>query len=78
MKNNPRKKIIVSFGKRVRQLRKEQKITQSQLAFEAELSREHISRIERGKKNIGLTTALGLCVGFNIKLKELFDFEYEE
>ncbi len=52
------------FGQRVKQLRKEQNITQSQLAFEAELSREHISRMEHEKMNIGLETALGLCAGF--------------
>ena len=74
MKNKPRKKILVSFGEQVKQLRKKQKITQSQLAFEVGLSREQICRIERGKKNIVLETALALSVGFMIKLKELFDF----
>ena len=67
----------MTFGQRVKRLRKEQNITQSQLAFEAELSREQISRIERGKTNTGLQTNLALSVGFGIKLKELFDIEYE-
>jgi transcriptional regulator with XRE-family HTH domain len=79
MKNKPRKMmLLVRFGQRVRQLRKAQNITQSQLAFEAELSREEISRIERGKTNMLFETNLALSIGFGIKLKELFDFEYEE
>lgn len=71
-----RNAIIMEFGKRVRQLRKDQNITQDQLAFESELSREEISRIESGKKNVALETSLALAKGFCIPLKELFDFEY--
>lgn len=73
-----RKVIIMEFGKRVKQLRKDQNITQDQLAFESELSREEISRIESGKKNVALETSLALATGFCISLKELFDFEYEK
>lgn len=72
-----RKKILVEFGQRVKQLRKDQNITQDQLAFESELSREEISRIEGGKKNVALETNLALAIGFGITLKELFDFEYD-
>ena len=71
-----RKRIVMEFGQRVRQLRMDQKISQSQLAFEAELSREEISRIESGQKNVALETNLALAIGFGITLKELFDFEY--
>lgn len=78
MKRNIRKKIRLKFGQRVKQLRISQKITQSQLAFESELSREGISRIERGEKNASLETSFALSIGFGITLKELFDFEYEE
>lgn len=55
--------LLVRFGQRVKQLRKAQNITQSQLAFEAELSREHISRMEHGKMNIGLETAILFMLG---------------
>jgi transcriptional regulator with XRE-family HTH domain len=78
VKNNPKKEILLKFGQRVKQLRKEQKITQSQLAFESELSREQISRIEREGKNVYMETNIALSIGFGITLKELFDFEYEQ
>jgi transcriptional regulator with XRE-family HTH domain len=78
VKAKSRKKILLEFGQRVKQLRKEQRITQNQLAFESELSREEISRIERGEKNVALETNLALSIGFGITLKELFDFEYEQ
>ena len=73
-----RKKTRQKFGQRVKQLRKIQDITQDQLAFESELSREEISRIESGVKNPSFETIIALASGFDIPLKELFDFDYME
>lgn len=77
MKKSLGKKIRKGFGQKVRQIRKFQKISQAQLAFESGLSREQISRIENGIKNVSMETLVSLSFGFNIPLKELCDFEYE-
>ena len=78
MKKSIKKKNCKKFGKRVRQLRKDQDdMTQDQLAYESGLSREEISRIENGKKAPSLNTLISLSKGFDMPLKELCDFEYE-
>ena len=76
MKNKTRQNIKLKFGQRVNQLRMAQKMTQSKLALKCNLSREEISRIERGEKNIMLLTCTDLSNGFGITLKELFNFKY--
>ena len=78
MKIKKSKKTRLLFGQRVKQLRKAQKISQGQLAFESELSLSGISVVERGMKNVSLETSLAIAKAFGMKLKELYDFEYEE
>ena len=63
------------LGKRIRQIRKEQKISQSQLAFESGLSREQIYRAESGSKNMTIDTLLSIASAFEIPFVKLFDFE---
>jgi len=74
VKQKDSKMICKKFGQRVKQLRKEQGITQNQLAFESELSREAISRIELGKKNPSLVTSTAISVGLAISMHELFKY----
>ena len=76
MNKKTSKNIKTKFGQRVNQLRMAKKMTQSQLALKCKLSREAISRIERGKKNTYLLTCTDLSEGFGITLKELFNFKY--
>jgi transcriptional regulator with XRE-family HTH domain len=76
MNKKKRENIKLKLGQRVNQLRMAQKMTQSKLALKSKLSREEISRIERGEKNIMLLTCTDLSNGFGITLKELFNFKY--
>jgi transcriptional regulator with XRE-family HTH domain len=48
------KKILINFGKRVKELRMLQKISQEELAFRSGLHRTYISSVERGERNISL------------------------
>jgi XRE family transcriptional regulator, regulator of sulfur utilization len=70
----PIKSIVfrAKLGKKVRKLRKEQKITQAQLAFECGLSREQIYRLELGHKNITLDSLIAITNALEITLEELF------
>ncbi len=49
-----KKEILIKFGQRVRQLRKEKKLSQEELSFKANLHRTYIGMIERAEKNITL------------------------
>ncbi len=76
MKRAQHKKFLKALGNRIRGIRKEQKISQSQLAFESEMPREQISRIELGKQGTSIINLLLIAESLNIALQELFDFEY--
>lgn len=63
------------FGERLKMLRREKNITQSQLAFEADIQISQISRIERGLINTTITNVKVIAKVLDISVKELFDFE---
>jgi transcriptional regulator with XRE-family HTH domain len=50
------KKILVIIGNNIRKIRKTQKMSQSQLAFEAGVTREFINKLETGKYNVSILT----------------------
>jgi transcriptional regulator with XRE-family HTH domain len=67
--------FLISFGKKLKQLRKEKGFSQSQLAFEANVEISQISRIERGIINTTIQNAKLLSKILDVPLKDLFDFE---
>tara|TARA_R110002020_G_scaffold50791_2_gene143660 strand:+ start:2124 stop:2330 length:207 start_codon:yes stop_codon:yes gene_type:complete len=46
--------LIETFGRNVRQARKEKGWTQEQLAFEAGVKRAYLSEVENGQRNVSL------------------------
>lgn len=50
------KEILVIIGNNIRKIRKSQKMSQSQLAFEAGVTREFINKLETGKYNVSILT----------------------
>lgn len=66
------KEILIKFGERVRSLRKEQKISQEELSFRADLHRTYIGMIERAEKNITLINIDKIAKALNVKIIELF------
>jgi transcriptional regulator with XRE-family HTH domain len=67
---------IKAFGKHLREIRKEKKMTQEQLAFSADLEISQISRIERGIINTSISQILQIAMALGIHPKELFDMEF--
>ena len=65
---------MLLLGRKIRSLRKEQKISQAQLAFEAGVTRNQIVSIEKGKVNTGISTIFYIAKALNIHPKELFNF----
>lgn len=62
---------MISFGKRVREVRKGKGISQERLAEMAGIDRSYIGNIERGEKNITLKKAYEICDALNIAIKYL-------
>lgn len=69
--------IEVKFGKKLRTLRLKQKITQEELSFRSRLSKNYISDVECGRRNVSLKALEQIALGLNVKLKDLMDFELE-
>ena len=67
-------KSIKRLGKKIKALRMKQEISQSQLAFEANIPRNQIGRIERGEINTSISTVLSIAKALEINPKEFFDF----
>ena len=68
-------KIEIRFGYRVKEIRLKQNISQEELAFRCGLSKNYISDVERGKRNISLRSIEKIADGFAINIKELFEFK---
>lgn len=66
------------LGKRILFLRKQQGMTQNDLAFKSGLGREYISTVECGKRNISIDAIEKISFALELPLKELFDFEESE
>ena len=67
--------IEIRFGYRVKEIRLKQNISQEELAFRCGLSKNYISDVERGTRNISLRSIEKIADGFAINIKELFEFK---
>ena len=65
--------VLIKFGERVRDLRKERGLSQEQLAFKADLHRTYIGMIVRAEKNITLINIEKIANSLNVSIKELFN-----
>lgn len=64
--------ILEKFGERIKELRRENKISQEQLAEKANLHRTYIGMIERAEKNITLLNIEKIANALGIEIKTLF------
>ena len=65
--------ILVRFGRRVRELRKEQGYSQEGFAHACELDRTYIGGIERGERNVALRNIERIAETLEISLAELME-----
>ncbi|MBI4186956.1 MAG: helix-turn-helix transcriptional regulator [Chloroflexi bacterium] len=64
--------ILVQFGKKVREERRKQRLSQEQLAEKAGLHRTYIGMIERAEKNITLENINKICKALALDLSAIF------
>lgn len=69
------KLYLISLGKRIKAMRLEKKISQTEIAYRCGFDKSNYNTIESGKRNPTITSLLKICQALNIPLKELFDFE---
>lgn len=64
--------ILIGIGKRIRTLRAKRGWTQTMLADHAQIAREHLSELERGKKEAGIRTIQQIAAALDVSLAEFF------
>ena len=64
-KNNSER---LRIGQRIAELRKEQALTQTQLAERCGLQQAHIARIEAGRYSVGLDTLAQIATALGMKI----------
>lgn len=69
--------ITRNLGKRIKELRKKNNLTQDSLAEQAGLSGKHLGEIERGKVNVGVQSLEKIATALEIELPELLRCEHE-
>lgn len=70
--------FLKGFGKRVQTLREEKQLSLRQLAQNCEIDFSDIGKIEKGLRNIQMSTILELSKGLDVPPQELFDFKINE
>jgi transcriptional regulator with XRE-family HTH domain len=71
--NIMKKEILIKFGRKVREIRVKQNLSQEKLATKAGVHRTYIGMIERAEKNITLENIEKVAKALGLSVKELFN-----
>jgi transcriptional regulator with XRE-family HTH domain len=63
--------LRVVFGRNVRKVRQQRRMTQEMLAFEAKIDLTYVGGIERGKRNPSLSVMARIAAALSIPLTKL-------
>jgi transcriptional regulator with XRE-family HTH domain len=64
---------LVQFGRRLRELRTTNGLSQEALALSSGLDRSYVGGVERGQRNVSLVNILKLATALKVKPQELFN-----
>jgi transcriptional regulator with XRE-family HTH domain len=63
--------VTVRFGNRLREVRKDKGLTQEKLAEIAQLSRNYVNDVERGRRNVTIVTVESLARALGVRMADL-------
>lgn len=64
--------IRISVGKKIKELRKEQNLSQEYLALLSGLDRTYINSVENGRRNISIISLEKIANGLGIQIRNIF------
>ncbi|GAA3588023.1 helix-turn-helix transcriptional regulator [Flavivirga amylovorans] len=76
--DNALNKLLIVFGKRVKELRERRNYTLEEVDALCDIDPSDFSKIEKGKTNITFRTLIKISKGLNVNPKELLDFKIEK
>lgn len=65
-------KLQELVGERIAELRKEKKISQQKFSYEANIERTYLTHIEKGRKNISLSTLEKIMIALEVSPEVFF------
>lgn len=66
-------KLQIAFGKRVRELRNQKKLSQVELAFKAGIDRTYMTDVENGKRNVSAQNIDKIINALEIEISDFFN-----
>ena len=69
----PATSVTLSFGTRLRALRRARGLSQEGLAHEAGMDRSYVGGVERGTRNVSLVNLARLARALGVTLSQLFE-----
>ena len=70
--------INIRFGRRIKELRLMQNVSQEELGFRCQLSKNYVSDVERGRRNVSLKVVENFASGLKVQVYYLFVWHEEE
>ena len=65
--------LKIKVGERISQLRNAKNLSQQKFSYEADMERTYLSHIEKGRKNISLSTLQKILTALEVSPKEFFN-----
>lgn len=69
-------KLITAVGKRIRELREQNNLSQQELANKANMELSQLNRIELGKVNTGISHLGAISKALNVPITDIVSVEY--
>jgi DNA-binding XRE family transcriptional regulator len=69
--------LRVTWGQRLRQLRREREMTATELAAAVGVSRQHIHQIEAGRTSASDDVRIRIAATLRVEVGEIFDYSAE-
>ena len=66
--------MLKRLGQNISSIRKRKKIPLEKFAWDIEVARSYLYKIEQGEANPTMNTLIKIAKGLNVKVKELIDF----
>ena len=64
--------ITDKVGNRIKELRKEEGISQEKLAFKSELDRTYVAGVESGKRNLSIKSLEKILIALDVSFETFF------
>ncbi len=65
--------IKSKIGTRIKELREQNKLSQKDLAYSADLDRSYIASVENGQRNISIVNIEKVSIALGVSLKDFFN-----